>query len=161
MISRKGSTKQGESKTQQTQLKVRTYNKVQDASKIRKGSTATKGSKESENMSRDCRTPVDNNDKAIACNLCECWMHAQCQDMPDTTYAFLSDKEDIGINWYCNHCKVIVVSEVSKMGKNIWIWTNGLRNWKPRSNLKPMKLISRNYDGNFTQKWKIKWPRTP
>ena len=89
--------------------------------KIRKGSTAAKGGKETENMCRDCRTPVHNNDKAIACDLCEHWMHAQCQDMPDATYAFLSDNEDSGINWYCNHCKVIatgVVSEVSKMAKN-------------------------------------------
>ena len=83
--------------------------------------SAAKGGKETENMCRDCRTPVHNNDKAIACDLCEHWMHAQCQDMPDTTYAFLSDNEDSGINWYCNHCKVIatgVVSEVSKMAKN-------------------------------------------
>ena len=89
--------------------------------KIRKGSTTAKGSKESENICSDCRTPVHNNDKAIACDLCEHWMQAQCQDMPDTTYAFLSDSEDSGINWYCNHCKVIatrVVSEVSEMAKN-------------------------------------------
>ena len=80
-----------------------------------------KGSKESENMCSDCKTPVHNNDKALAYDLCEHWMHAQCQDMPDTTYAFLSDNEDSGINWCCNHCKVIatgMVSEVSKMAKN-------------------------------------------
>ena len=72
-------------------------------SKIRKGNTAangSKGNKESENLCRDCKTPVHIN---------------------DITYTFLSDNGDSGISRYCNHCKVIatgIVSEVSKLAKN-------------------------------------------
>ena len=62
-------------------------------------------------------TPVHNKDKAVVCDLCEHWMHAQFQDIPDATYAFLSENEDSSIKWYCNHCKVIATGVVTEVGK--------------------------------------------
>ena len=44
-------------------------------------------------------------------------MHAQCQDIPDATYAFLSENEDSSIKWYCSHCKVIATGVVTEVGK--------------------------------------------
>ena len=44
-------------------------------------------------------------------------MHAECQDIPDATYAFLSGNEDSSIKWYCSHCKVIATGVVTEVGK--------------------------------------------
>ena len=81
------------------------------------GKTGRNGRESAESTCRDCNTPVHNKDKAIVCDLCEHWMHAECQDIPDATYAFLSGNEDSSIKWYCSHCKVIATGVVTEVGK--------------------------------------------
>ena len=80
------------------------------------GKTGRNGHENVESTYRDCNTPVHNNDKTVICDLCEHWMHAQCQDIPDANYTFLSEN-DSNTKCYCNHCKVIATGVVTEVGK--------------------------------------------
>ena len=50
-----------------------------------------------------CQAAVDWNCKGVACDTCNTWYHAHCQNIGDSTYAHLGD-EDLDLSWHCAPC---------------------------------------------------------
>ena len=50
-----------------------------------------------------CGKPVKSNQKSIACDQCDKWVHLKCTDLSQGQFDFLSQNEDS--TFYCLHCK--------------------------------------------------------
>ena len=53
----------------------------------------------------DCKKRCKDNEKAIECEFCERWFHANCQGVNDILYEAIKADGEAGTNfihWYCN-----------------------------------------------------------
>lgn len=55
----------------------------------------------------NCKLKVCDDEKGMQCDVCEYWYHAQCMEIPDEVYNFMtSDKASADLfDWTCYYCK--------------------------------------------------------
>lgn len=50
----------------------------------------------------DCGQIVSDKEKAVECEICECWYHAKCHGISADTYKAVNKNQDL--HWYCKSC---------------------------------------------------------
>lgn len=56
----------------------------------------------SKDKCRDCGQIVADKEKAVECEICECWYHAKCHGISAETYRAVQKNQDL--HWYCKSC---------------------------------------------------------
>lgn len=51
-----------------------------------------------------CKMVVSEDEKAVACEICERWYHIKCEDLPETVYEFMGTEGGRQVMWYCSYC---------------------------------------------------------
>ena len=55
----------------------------------------------------ECDSEINENDRALQCDLCENWFCNQCLKIPKSTYEMITkSKSTDGIMWFCCHCRI-------------------------------------------------------
>ena len=66
-------------------------------------------------MSKDtcphCSKSVEEDDFALACEVCDNWFHISCEEVSEDEYSFLKDHKSI-VHWYCKSCNKSVVNTI-------------------------------------------------
>jgi hypothetical protein len=54
----------------------------------------------------DCKDPVVEGERALECELCELWFHADCQKLSQQSYDLLLQlgTDSSNFHWFCSHC---------------------------------------------------------
>jgi len=56
----------------------------------------------------DCGKAVLKTQAGLACDACSFWHHAECEDVSEEVYEFLSDhSDDASLAWYCKKCVAV------------------------------------------------------
>jgi len=56
----------------------------------------------------DCGKAVLKSQAGLICDICGFWHHAECEEVSDEVYEFLSDhSDDASLAWYCKKCVVV------------------------------------------------------
>ena len=53
-----------------------------------------------------CKKGVTKNQKAIFCDACDHWVHANCNGVKDKEYCELKEQDD-DIPWFCLPCEIV------------------------------------------------------
>ena len=51
-----------------------------------------------------CGLPVGHQDEGVECDICQCWFHAGCQDIPTEAYEALQEHIEV-LAWICKTCR--------------------------------------------------------
>lgn len=87
----------------------------------RKGSVNAvpeKNKKSQSDICSDCDKPVLEEDQGVQCDLCNHWLHAPCQNVPEEVYKVLGSKKGKALKWYCSKCEGTatgVITEVQRI----------------------------------------------
>ena len=65
----------------------------------------------------DCQLVVDDQSKAIECEVCDRWYHTSCQNMSDALYEVLICEETTNVSWFCKCCNQGAKSMMTKIYK--------------------------------------------
>lgn len=53
-----------------------------------------------------CERLVKENDRALECEICDCWFHTKCENIPHEVYKFMVEEEaGEQLHWNCSFCK--------------------------------------------------------
>ena len=77
----------------------------------------TTGTKDTDTICPDCQLVVDDQAKAIECEVCDRWYHTSYQNISNALYEMLICEETANISWYCKSCKQGAKSIMKKICK--------------------------------------------
>ena len=102
---RNSSTEKGEKSSSITDKVKIKQSEIEDRSKGRKNSKSV----DPKYMCPNCKKQCKDGEKALECEVCVRWFHAECQKVTDTLYEALRQDSEAGTNmlhWYCDSsCK--------------------------------------------------------
>ena len=79
--------------------------------------TTTTGTTDTDTICPDCQLVVDDQSKAIECEVCDRWYHTSCQNISNALYQVLICEETTNISWYCKSCNQGAKSSMKKICK--------------------------------------------
>ena len=67
-------------------------------------SSSTTTTTDTDTICPDCKLVVDDQSKAVECEVCDRWYHTSCQNISNALYEVLICEETTNISWYCKGC---------------------------------------------------------
>lgn len=86
-------------------IKMATRSKSRSNVNIEKNAESSESSGNGNDMCGLCESVVTEDEKAVACEICDRWYHIKCDDLPEAVYDFMaSEKGRKKLSWYCSYC---------------------------------------------------------